>query len=234
MAEVHLRSTAWLNTAQKKFGGAMTQLNSGSLLRGLSRRITGSRLRMRCPKQGAGVSPPRTAWEDHEVTQSSLLGTSVCPSESSVGHKESSVKDIVASWAVADMQDPEAIVFCSAGVGPRVVSLVSKMERSGFPVNEIVEMLVHAEAYCEEHRALVSSMGPLERVHAVFVLLLLAHWHVSDEPCTMANWHETFFGDYCQLRDLEAAVMKFLALRGFKLRVDDNVLRALRLRLCFR
>mmetsp|Transcript_134592 Transcript_134592/g.304884 ORF Transcript_134592/g.304884 Transcript_134592/m.304884 type:complete len:255 (+) Transcript_134592:34-798(+) len=110
----------------------------------------------------------------------------------------------------------------------KLVRVIDALLHAQVDDTEIAEMLIHAQAYMEEYKPVLAPLRDSERMYTTLLLLVMAHWHVSDDPCSLGDWHATIFADYCELEKLEVALVGLLKLRQFRLRVDDDILDRIR------
>ena len=87
---------------------------------------------------------------------------------------------------------------------------------------DICSILVHASAYFVDAYALCGSdMDSGEVGNVLATLMFIAHCYVQDETCPLAVWHKHLFRKYCALKTLNAAVIRLMEIRHYKLRLAD-------------
>jgi len=114
---------------------------------------------------------------------------------------------------------------------------ISFLRCCNYDAQDIIVVLAHASVYFSE--AAAACEGRFERVpgeagYIIALLTYLAHCHVLDETCPLRFWHQRLFGGYCTLPLLDKALLRLMALRGYRLRIgdDDLTLRCDQLRAC--
>lgn len=100
---------------------------------------------------------------------------------------------------------------------------VRLLEQCDYLQDEICSVLAHAGSYFEDvygqcgHRMSSGEMG-----YILVVLIYIAHCHVLDEACPLRLWHQHLCQKYCSLPMLDAAVMRLMKMRGYKLRLAED------------
>lgn len=84
-------------------------------------------------------------------------------------------------------------------------------------------ILAHASAYFLDAYALCGAgMDSCEVGHALVTLMFLAHSYVQDETCPLHVWHKYLFKRYCALKTLNAAVVRLMEIRKYRLGLDED------------
>eukprot|EP00812_Abedinium_dasypus_P010975 NODE_455_length_1551_cov_314.905749.p1 GENE.NODE_455_length_1551_cov_314.905749~~NODE_455_length_1551_cov_314.905749.p1 ORF type:complete len:236 (+),score=48.47 NODE_455_length_1551_cov_314.905749:55-762(+) len=98
------------------------------------------------------------------------------------------------------------------------------LRRCNYSFEDICCILTHASVYFHDADALCGSHMDASEVGNVLVtLMFIAHSYVQDETCPLHIWHQHLFRKYCpSLRTLNAAVIRLLEIRRFKLRLDTT------------
>lgn len=99
------------------------------------------------------------------------------------------------------------------------------LRQARYSVEDICSICAHASEY---FRAVYDERGaymsPEEAGYTLIVCLFLAHSFCSDYNCSSRSWHRNLLADYCSLAIFEEAIMLLLKLRGYRLRITDDVL----------
>jgi hypothetical protein len=106
----------------------------------------------------------------------------------------------------------------------RLVRAVTFLRSCGYATQDVILVLAHASVYCDSIREQVGQMKSKEGVNVLMVLMFMAHSYVLDSHCPLRTWHRYLFQDYCNLSTLECAIMSLMKLRGYVLRVSEDVL----------
>jgi len=86
---------------------------------------------------------------------------------------------------------------------------------------DICSILAHASAYFADVYVLCGDlMSPAEVGNVLVTLMFVAHCYVQDETCPLHVWHKYLFKKYCNLRTLNAAVVRLLKMRQYTLGLD--------------
>lgn len=91
---------------------------------------------------------------------------------------------------------------------------------------DICSILAHASVYFIDAYALCGKdMSTSEVGNVLATLMFVAHCYVQDETCPLHVWHQHLFRKYCPLRTLNAAIIRLLEIRQYRLRIDGEDLR---------
>eukprot|EP00928_Gymnodinium_smaydae_P027072 TRINITY_DN21058_c0_g1_i1.p1 TRINITY_DN21058_c0_g1~~TRINITY_DN21058_c0_g1_i1.p1 ORF type:complete len:276 (-),score=41.15 TRINITY_DN21058_c0_g1_i1:72-899(-) len=94
-----------------------------------------------------------------------------------------------------------------------------------YSAEDICSVLAHAIVYFNDTFAVCGGHMDRNEIGNVFVtLMFVAHCYVQDETCPLHVWHKHLFRRYCTVSTLNAAVVRLLEIRRFKLRIDSEVL----------
>lgn len=101
----------------------------------------------------------------------------------------------------------------------------------GFQTESIEVIVAHAAVYLQETLAQLHSSGEAtmtvqELTFVTCLQLFLAHSWLEDVACSLKNWHKYVFAGYCSIKTLNAALVRLMEIRSYKLRVDDTALEA--------
>lgn len=101
----------------------------------------------------------------------------------------------------------------------------------GFHTESIEAIVAHAAVYLQEcleqlHVAEGHRMTLQELSFVTCLQLYLAHSWLEDIACSLKNWHKYVFAGYCSVKTLNAAVVRLMEIRSYKLRVDDAAIDA--------
>mmetsp|Transcript_44617 Transcript_44617/g.103157 ORF Transcript_44617/g.103157 Transcript_44617/m.103157 type:complete len:295 (+) Transcript_44617:77-961(+) len=92
-----------------------------------------------------------------------------------------------------------------------------------YSVEDICSILAHASAYFVDTYLLCGNQMDANEVGNVLAtLVFVAHCYVQDETCPLHVWHRHLFRKYCPLKTLNAAVVRLLEIRRYKLRLDSE------------
>lgn len=92
-----------------------------------------------------------------------------------------------------------------------------------YSIEDICSILAHASAYFyDAYKLCGSHMDGNEVGNVLGTLMFIAHSYVQDETCPLHIWHQHLFRKYCPLRTLNAAVVRLLEIRRFKLRLEPK------------
>lgn len=92
-----------------------------------------------------------------------------------------------------------------------------------YSVEDICSILAHASAYFLDAYSLCGhAMDTSEVGNVLACLTFIAHCYMQDETCPLNIWHQHLFRKYCPLKTLNAAVMRLLQIRGFRLRLEEE------------
>eukprot|EP00448_Togula_jolla_P023633 CAMPEP_0170581896 /NCGR_PEP_ID=MMETSP0224-20130122/7289_1 /TAXON_ID=285029 /ORGANISM="Togula jolla, Strain CCCM 725" /LENGTH=204 /DNA_ID=CAMNT_0010905073 /DNA_START=180 /DNA_END=791 /DNA_ORIENTATION=- len=99
------------------------------------------------------------------------------------------------------------------------------LQRCGYSPEDICTVLAHASSYfLDAYDECGADMDTVEVGNLMVLLLYIAHSYVLDETCPLGIWHKHLFNGYCSLRELDGAIVRFMALREYILRLDDDEL----------
>eukprot|EP00746_Dinoflagellata_sp_MGD_P142516 gnl/MRDRNA2_/MRDRNA2_75471_c0_seq1.p1 gnl/MRDRNA2_/MRDRNA2_75471_c0~~gnl/MRDRNA2_/MRDRNA2_75471_c0_seq1.p1 ORF type:complete len:231 (-),score=27.92 gnl/MRDRNA2_/MRDRNA2_75471_c0_seq1:223-915(-) len=96
----------------------------------------------------------------------------------------------------------------------------------GFDTDSIEVIVAHAAVYLQDllgtlHGADDHTMTLQELSFVTCLQLFLAHSWLEDVACSLKNWHKYVFAGYCSIKTLNAALVRLLEIRSYKLRVDE-------------
>lgn len=103
---------------------------------------------------------------------------------------------------------------------------IGLLRQCGYHIEDVCLVLAYASAYFDEFYAERSSddLRSCEASHILCLLMYIGHSYVLDETCSIHIWHKRLFQHYCSLKVLDKAVMSIVAMRSYKLRVEDDAL----------
>lgn len=113
-----------------------------------------------------------------------------------------------------------------APTSERLVRSLNFLRSCDYPMPDIIVVLAHASTYCSSIHGHVGRMQPKETVNVLMVLMFIAHSYVLDVHCPLRTWHHYLFRDYCELPTLERAIMSLMKLKGYVLRLPEDVVEA--------
>lgn len=91
-----------------------------------------------------------------------------------------------------------------------------------YSLEDICTILAHASAYfLDTYIQCGKQMQAGEMGHVLGTLIFIAHCYVQDETCPLNLWHKHLFWKYCPLKMLNAAVVRLIELRRYRLRIAD-------------
>lgn len=95
-----------------------------------------------------------------------------------------------------------------------------------YSLEDICTILAHASAYfLDTYAQCGKQMQAGEIGNVLGTLIFIAHCYVQDETCPLHLWHKHLFWKYCPLKMLNAAVVRLMEIRRFRLRISDADLR---------
>jgi len=91
-----------------------------------------------------------------------------------------------------------------------------------YSLEDICTILAHASAYfLDTYAQCGKQMQAGEMGHVLGTLIFIAHCYVQDETCPLNLWHKHLFWKYCPLKMLNAAVVRLMEIRRYRLRISD-------------
>ncbi|CAJ1347042.1 unnamed protein product [Effrenium voratum] len=112
------------------------------------------------------------------------------------------------------------------GAGKLLFRVLRFLRLCDYHVEDTCVILAHASAYfLDAFGQCGSHMQDSEVGNVLATLIFIAHCYVQDETCPLHVWHKHLFKRYCDLKVLNQAVMRLMALR-LALRISDDDLRA--------
>lgn len=95
-----------------------------------------------------------------------------------------------------------------------------------YSVEELCSVLALASKYFRDVRATCGArMTAEESSHLMVLLVYIAHCYALDETCALPVWHRCLSRNYCELPAMNAAILRLMRLRGYKLRLNDTEFR---------
>jgi len=92
-----------------------------------------------------------------------------------------------------------------------------------YSAEDICSILAHASAYFVDAYSLCGDQMDAKEVGNVLAtLVFIAHCYVQDETCPLHVWHRHLFRKYCPLKTLNAAVVRLLEIRRYRLRLEPE------------
>lgn len=88
---------------------------------------------------------------------------------------------------------------------------------------EVCAVLAHTSKYFVDiYSTRGAHMGSMEASNIMVAQAYIAHSFVLDETCPLSGWHRFVCGGYCNLALLDAAIIRLMKLRKYRLRLDDR------------
>eukprot|EP00931_Biecheleriopsis_adriatica_P012053 TRINITY_DN113155_c0_g1_i1.p1 TRINITY_DN113155_c0_g1~~TRINITY_DN113155_c0_g1_i1.p1 ORF type:complete len:291 (+),score=38.97 TRINITY_DN113155_c0_g1_i1:95-967(+) len=113
-----------------------------------------------------------------------------------------------------------------ATAGTLLLRVLRFLRLCDYALEDICTILAHASAYFfDVYRQCGNQMEPGEVGNVLASLIFVAHCYVQDETCPLHVWHKHLFRKYCPLKLLNAAVMRLMEIRSYRLRISDSDLK---------
>lgn len=104
-----------------------------------------------------------------------------------------------------------------------LVRTVQLLQLCEYELEDICCVLAHGAAYFEAFGANCGKkMSNFEAGYILVVFIYIAHSYVLDETCPMKFWHQKLFRHYCSPKMLDAAVIRLMRMRDYRLRLEDH------------
>lgn len=108
----------------------------------------------------------------------------------------------------------------------RCLKTIQFLRGCDYAVEDVCSVLALASKYFQDLRARCTGrMSAEEAGHVTVVVVYIAHSYALDEYCPLSVWHRCLCHGYCAFGVMNAAVMHFMRVRGYILRVEDAELR---------
>lgn len=140
------------------------------------------------------------------------------------------------SNAMDALVDDLRLVEClwdMAGIGPsnadasmHLRRVVAFLRACRYSAEEICVIFAHASVYFDAIKGKCKPADVSEILNIMILLMFIAHSYVQDHHCPLHCWHKHLFKKYCTLQTLNRAIMSIMKLRGYVLRVEDDLLYA--------
>eukprot|EP00929_Paragymnodinium_shiwhaense_P022457 TRINITY_DN14349_c0_g1_i1.p1 TRINITY_DN14349_c0_g1~~TRINITY_DN14349_c0_g1_i1.p1 ORF type:complete len:284 (+),score=71.58 TRINITY_DN14349_c0_g1_i1:180-1031(+) len=106
----------------------------------------------------------------------------------------------------------------------------------GYTANDICCVLVYSCVYFRKANAKLKLKTPREAGYIMVLLMYLAHSYVLDEHCAPKAWHKRLFAEYCDMPQMDKAVVSLMRVLSWKLKVEHGLVEKMRkhLVLCYK
>lgn len=109
---------------------------------------------------------------------------------------------------------------------PILHRVIQFLQSCGYFRIDILSMFVYASCYLDEMCLKEVALSPLDQIHSFLLYVFLAHCYTQDECCPLKYWHQSLFKHTCSVRYLNESLFRLQRSRDFKLRVENDILKA--------
>eukprot|EP00929_Paragymnodinium_shiwhaense_P058858 TRINITY_DN29485_c0_g1_i1.p1 TRINITY_DN29485_c0_g1~~TRINITY_DN29485_c0_g1_i1.p1 ORF type:complete len:321 (-),score=68.59 TRINITY_DN29485_c0_g1_i1:320-1159(-) len=128
-------------------------------------------------------------------------------------------------WLASRLLEMIAISEVDAELIKLLLKCLKFLRLCDYSAEDICSILAHTSAYfADAYQIFGAKMSGAEVGNVLATQMFIAHCYVQDEACPLSVWHQHLFRKYCTLKMLDAAVLRLMEVRGYKLRLEQQEL----------